>query len=91
MSYGLKKELNLVMMTTDNLKRKGVINVWLGNSSPPPQQRKFTKTAANYLKKYYTYGIPLSQGDNVYHPIIAVFSRILQISQKKKLVTAVSS
>ena len=59
----------------------------LVTSSPPPQQRKFTKTAATYIQKHYTYGIPLSQGDNVYHPVIAVFSGILQISQKKKLVT----
>ena len=71
------------MMATDNLKGKRSLLSSLVTSSPPPQQRKFTKTAATYLQKYYTYGIQLSQGDNVYHPIIAVFSRILQISQKK--------
>ena len=38
-----------------------------------------------YLWKKYIYGIPLSQGGSVYHPIIAAFSRILQISHKNML------
>ena len=45
-------------------------------------EKKINKSSC-YLQKYHTYRIPPSQGDSVYHPVIAVFSRILQISPKK--------
>ena len=70
-------------MTTDILKREEVIKVLLGNFLSTTTSRKIHKSSC-YLQKYYIYGIRLSEGDSVYHPIIAVFSRILQMSQKKK-------
>ena len=76
-------------MTTDILKREEVIKVLLGNFLSTTTSRKIHKSSC-YLQKYYIYGIPLSQGDSIYHPIIAVFSRILQMSQKKKYFSMIS-
>ena len=84
-SYRVWKR-NLVMMTTDNLKREEVIKVYLDNILSSTTTEKINKSSC-YLQKYHTYRIPLSQGDSVYHPIIAVFSRILQISPKNLVTT----
>ena len=77
-----EKELNLLMMRSDILKREEVIKLSFGNFLSTTISEKNHKSSC-YLQKYYIYGIPLSKGGSVYHPIIAVFSRTLQISQKK--------
>ena len=69
-------------MTTDILKRDEVIKVQFGNFPSTITSDKIHKSSC-YLRKIYIYDIPLSQGGSAHHPIIAVFSRILQISHKK--------
>ena len=69
-------------MRSDVLKREEVIKFKLGKFLSTTTSNKITKSSC-YLQKYCIYGIPLSQGDTVYHLIIAVLTRILQISQKK--------